>query len=281
MKLNPMKDMVRTFRAAVPAFKNGKRFASKLRAPARAAKDPAQEEMPCGELYLYDAIGADYFGGISSKDVVSAIQDLEKSGAKTLNIFINSPGGDVFEGTAIYTAISRFSGKKCVYIDSLAASAASYVAMAGDEIYTAFNAMWMIHNPWGLVIGNANDMRKTADDLEKIGTTLVDTYARRTGCSAKDIQAWMNEETWFTAAEAKKNGFSNFTVNDKGDVEPDPEDPEEDEEDPEEEQMSAASASILAKFKNTPNDRRPKSRDMLKSMEQRVMNLRRASPSKK
>ncbi len=275
MKPNPMRDMVRTFRASVPTFPDGKRFAAKLRTPVKVGKNNVKAaEAGVGELYLYDAIGADWFGGISSKDVVRALQDLADGGAKTLNIFINSPGGDVFEGTAMYTAIARFDGEKNVYIDSLAASAASYVAMVGDKIYTAFNAMWMIHNPWGLVIGNAADMRKTADDLDKIGQTLVDTYVRRTGQTAEAVRAWLDAETWFNASEAKQFGFTDEIVDEEGEIEPGAAEPP-----PPPEESASARTSMLAKFKNTPAALRPSGRDMVRSMEQRIMSLsKRASP---
>jgi len=257
-----MKTAIKTFRAT----NHGMRFQAKLVTPQAAPKEK-EPSAPCGELYLYDAIGTDMFGGIGAKDVVNAIKELEAAGAKALDIHINSPGGDVFEGTAIYSAIARFKGTKTVYIDSLAASAASYIAMAGDKILMSFNAMMMIHNPWGVVIGNAFEMRKTADDLEKIGSTLVDTYVKRTGATAKDVQAMMDDETWMTADDAKALGFADAVI-----------DPNEDDEEDEEASASVA-ASLLGKFKNTPERLRPAVSELVKSMENRILNLpKRASP---
>ncbi len=272
-KPNPMRSAVQTFRAMNPRH----HFAARLGtarvgspSPVAAKKD---EEVVCGEMFLYDAIGSDWMGGIGSKDVAAAVKDIEAGGAKRLNIYINSPGGDVFEGTAIYNVLSRFKGHKTVYVDGLAASAASYIAMVGDEIITAFNAMWMIHNPWGVVIGNANDMRATAETLDTVGGTLVETYVKRTGQAAKDIAAWMDAETWMDAKEAKERGFTDSIT---------------EEDDDEEEEMEAglkdptsATTSLLAKYAHTPDKMRPSASALVATMEQRVLNLpKRASPPK-
>jgi ATP-dependent Clp endopeptidase proteolytic subunit ClpP len=277
-----MKAVIQTFRASNPRA----RFQAKVVQQPKVAKKE-DDTTTCGELYLYDAIGSDWYGGIGAKDVVQAVKEIEAAGASKLNIFINSPGGDVFEGTAIYNALARFKGTKHVTVDGLAASAASYIAMVGDTITTAFNAMWMIHHPWGLVIGNATQMRETAEMLDKVGGTLIDTYARRTKQSVDDLRAWMDAETWMTAAEAKDRGFTDTVTQDAGSgcdcggacgescacggqcsdaCECECDD-------------NGASASLLMKFKNTPSSLRPAASKLLATMEQRVAQLpSRASP---
>lgn len=143
--------------------------------------------------------------GVSVK---SFLNDLRAVKGDAVHLRINSPGGDVFAGVAIYNAL-RSSGKK-VYVKVLgiAASAASLIAMAGDEIEMPENAMMMIHNPWILASGDADDLRATADVLEKIGESLVGTYAARTGKPADEIRAMLSAETWFTAQEAVDAGFA-------------------------------------------------------------------------
>jgi ATP-dependent Clp protease protease subunit len=158
------------------------------------------------EVWLYGDIGEDWFGeGNTAKGLAAELKAL--GAVKTLNVYINSPGGSVFEGVAIYNILRRHSARKIVHIDGLAASIASIIAMAGDEIKIAVNGMMMIHNPWGVAIGESADFRKMADSLDKIRSALVDTYELRTHQDADQISAWMDEETWFTADEALENGF--------------------------------------------------------------------------
>src|SRR5690606_3778965 len=117
-----------------------------------------------------------------------------------------------FEGTAIYNALARHPAHVDVYIDGIAASIASVIAMAGDKIYIASNAYVMIHNPQGMVWGEAADMRKMADTLDTIRGSLIGTYARRTGQPAEQIGAWMDEERWFDAEQAVEFGFADEVV---------------------------------------------------------------------
>ncbi len=157
------------------------------------------------ELYLYDQIGPDWAGMVSAPYFVKALKD---AGDKPVRLHINSPGGDVFEGQAIYNLLLAHKPGVDVEIDSLAASAASFVAMAGRKISIAENAMVMIHRAWSVAMGNAEDMRKTADLLEKVDGTIVDTYASRTKRSKDDLRTWMAAETWMTAQEAVDRGFA-------------------------------------------------------------------------
>lgn len=153
-------------------------------------------------LSIFDDIGA---YGVSAK---SFLNDLRTVTTDEVDVEINSPGGDVFTGLAIYNGL-RASGKKInVKVLGLAASAASLVAMAGDTIEMPENAFMMIHNPWGFVMGGADEMRNTADVLDKIGTGLVSTYAKRTGKTDQEITALLDAETWMTAQEAVDAGFA-------------------------------------------------------------------------
>lgn len=158
------------------------------------------------DLFLYDDIGDGFFGGISSKQI---IDDLSRLGVvDTLNVRINSAGGSVFEGIAIHNAIARNPARVVVHIDSVAASIASIIAMAGAEIRIASNARVMIHDPSGVGIGTSEDLRATADLLDSVRVTLVDIYTKRTKNDAGKVSTWMADETWFTAREAVDNGFA-------------------------------------------------------------------------
>lgn len=153
-------------------------------------------------LSIFDDIGA---YGVSAK---SFLNDLRTVTTDEVDVEINSPGGDVFAGLAIYNGL-RASGKKInVKVLGLAASAASLVAMAGDTIEMPENTFMMIHNPWGFAMGGADEMRNTADVLDKIGAGLVSTYAKRTGKTDQEITALLDAETWMTAQEAVDAGFA-------------------------------------------------------------------------
>ena len=153
-------------------------------------------------LSIFDDIGA---YGVSAKNFLN---DLRSVASTDVDVEINSPGGDVFAGLAIYNGL-RASGKKInVKVLGLAASAASLVAMAGDTIEMPENAFMMVHNPWGFAMGGADEMRSTADVLDKIGTSLVSTYAKRTGKSDAEVTALLDAETWMTAQEAVDAGFA-------------------------------------------------------------------------
>lgn len=154
-------------------------------------------------LYIYDVI--DDWMGVSATAVTSALN--QASGAEVLNVYINSPGGSVFEARAIMAALQRFEGKKVAHIDSLCASAATSIALACDEVQMTDGAFFMIHNASGIFYGDKNELRDSADLLEKIETSIVDDYANKTGMDKENIITMMNEETWMTATEAKEYGF--------------------------------------------------------------------------
>lgn len=155
-------------------------------------------------IYLYDVISS--WWGASAAQLIEA---LNAAGAQPVHLHINSPGGDVFEARAMAAAIAAHQQPVTCHIDGLAASAATYVALAGQDVRITDGGMFMIHNSWTLAMGNKGDLRSTADLLDKIDTTIVDTYARRTGKTAEDVRAWMDAETWFTAQEALDAGFVN------------------------------------------------------------------------
>lgn len=157
------------------------------------------------EVWIYDEIGEDWFGeGITAKRFVEEITALEVS---DIALHINSPGGSVFDGQAIYTALKRHSAKVTTYIDGLAASIASVVAMAGDTIIMPSNAMMMIHDPWAITLGNSTEMRKMADTLDKVSETILNVYAERSDKPREEIAAAMAAETWLTASDAAEYGF--------------------------------------------------------------------------
>lgn len=160
-----------------------------------------------GELYLYSEIASSSWYGdeVTPKqfnDDLAALGDISE-----LAVFINSPGGDVFAGITIYHILKRHPAAKTVHVDGIAASAASIVAMAGDRIVMPKAATMMIHNAWALVAGNKGDMRKMADELERVDGQLADLYAERTGKDRDQIAAWMDEERWMSGEEALADGF--------------------------------------------------------------------------
>lgn len=154
------------------------------------------------ELLLYGEIGG---WGISAESFMAALKQVPAN--HRINLRIYSPGGSVFDGNVIFNALQRHPGGVVTHIDGLAASMASVVALAGKPVKMASNALYMIHNVSGGAHGDAEDLRKTADLIEKIQQTIVDAYTKRTGKSADEIAKMMDEETWFTAAEAKEHGF--------------------------------------------------------------------------
>lgn len=154
-------------------------------------------------LYIYDVISADW--GVSALNVIDAIAEVDAD--KTLNVYINSPGGDVFESRAIMAAIDRFPGKTVAHIDSLCASAATSIALSCDEVNMNQGALFMVHNASGMAWGDKQALRDTADLLEKVELSIIKDYTSKTGKPDAEIIAFMDAETWFTADQAKENGF--------------------------------------------------------------------------
>lgn len=163
---------------------------------AMAAADGAPTE-----ILLYDEIG---YWGVTDKDFALA---LAQAGDGPITVRINSPGGDVFHGYAIYNQLMARTSPVNIVIDGLAASAASFIAMAGDTIAMAETSMLMIHNAWGIVVGDRNDMLETAAVMEKIDGQLAAIYASKSSKPVGDVSAMMDSETWFTSNEAKTAGL--------------------------------------------------------------------------
>ncbi|NUW66952.1 head maturation protease, ClpP-related [Vibrio coralliilyticus] len=170
----------------------------------------AQDSSSEATVYLYDMIVSDeaeaeWFGGVAPQPFIEAVQALE---VDTLHVRINSPGGSVFAANSMAQALVEHEARVIVHIDGLAASAASRLAMAGEDIVIAPGAMVMIHNAWSVALGNAEDLRAEAAVLDKIDSTLVALYQQRTGQGAQTLQDWMAAETWFTPEEAVTYRFA-------------------------------------------------------------------------
>lgn len=155
------------------------------------------------DIYLYDVIDDNF--GVSAE---AFTKEISAAKGKAINLRINSPGGDVFAGRAMATAI-KLHGNVTAYIDGIAASAATYVALAAKDVQIADGAMFMIHNAWSLAYGNKADMASMADLLNKIDQTIINDYVAKTGMTAEEVAAMMNAETWLSAQEALDKGFVN------------------------------------------------------------------------
>lgn len=163
------------------------------------------------ELMLYDDVG---FWGVSSKQFNDALAGIT---TPKISLRINSPGGDVFEGYAMYNALKAHRAEVHVTVDGLAASIASVIAMAGDTITMADPSMMMIHRAWTVAGGNAVDMQAVVNVLAKVDGQIADVYAARAGKPAKDMMAFMDAETWFTAEEALAAGLVTAVTDPDGD----------------------------------------------------------------
>jgi ATP-dependent Clp protease protease subunit len=160
------------------------------------------------EIVIYGAIGFSWYDeGVSAAKFQ---KDLKAAGAvDEIVIRLNSEGGSVVDARAMYNLLVQHKARKVVEIDGIAASAASFLAMAGNEVNIAEGGFFMIHNARTSIFGaEAKDMRKTADLLDTVNQTIIDTYVARTGADQKKVAAWMDAETWFTGKEAVSNGFA-------------------------------------------------------------------------
>jgi len=158
------------------------------------------------EILVYDDIGAGMFGGMTAKDFADELKALGP--VREINVRIQSGGGNVFDGVAMYNSLKRHPARIVVDVDGLAASIASLIAMAGDQINMAEDAIMMIHNPWTVTGGGSKELRKAADTLDKVADNLVNAYHARTGMHPDNIRSFMEEETWMTAEEAREFGFA-------------------------------------------------------------------------
>lgn len=182
------------------------------------------------EILLYEQIGQDFWSGDGTTAKQFA-QDLKAAGSVSqIHLRINSPGGDVFDGLAIYNTLLNHGAKITANVDGLCASIASVIAMAASELSMSENALLMIHNPYSLVMGDSNQMRKLAETMDKIKNSSILAYQRHTKMSEEEISELMDEETWMSASEAIANGFAEKTS----------------------EQLPIAASFDLSKFKHTP-----------------------------
>ncbi|WEI17140.1 Clp protease ClpP [Acinetobacter proteolyticus] len=158
-------------------------------------------------ISIMDPIGYDWWTdtGVTAKRISAALRSMN-GGDVIVNV--NSPGGDVFEGLAIYNLLREYEGHVTVRILGLAASAASFIAMAADEIQIARAGFFMIHNAWTGVWGNRNEMRETADFLEQIDETIADIYSIRTGQTIDELKAQMDKESWINGKNSVEQGFA-------------------------------------------------------------------------
>ena len=167
----------------------------------------SSDESEAASISVFDPIGYDPWTGegVTAKRIAAALRSVE---GRDVVVNINSPGGDVFEGLAIYNLLREYKGKVTVKVLGVAASAASFIAMAGDEIQIARAAFFMIHNAWVMAMGNRHDLRATADWLEPFDKTIADIYVARTGADEKDVAKQMDSETWIGGNDAVSQGFA-------------------------------------------------------------------------
>lgn len=158
------------------------------------------------EVAIYDEIG---YWGVTASDFVAELQGID---TKNITLRVNSPGGDVFDGLAILNSLRNHPATVNVMVDGLAASAASFIAMAGDSVTMAPNSMMMIHEASGLCMGNAVDMRELADLLDKTSANIADIYARRSGRPADEHRSAMRVETWYSDQEAVDAGLADAVL---------------------------------------------------------------------
>lgn len=189
------------------------------------------------DLYIYGEIvdNTDFKwddADVMPDDVLNALNQVD--GLDSINIYINSPGGSVFAGMAIYNMLKRNKAKKNVYVDGVAASMGSVIAMVGDTINIPSNAFLMIHQPWTIAMGNANDFRKLADDLDNISTGAMNVYKEKMkeGVEESTIKKMLDDETWLNGEEAAK--YFNINVAESKNV-------------------AACSSDYLQKYDKTPH----------------------------
>ena len=157
-------------------------------------------------ISVFDVIGADWYGdGVTASRIAAALRSI---GGADVTVNINSPGGDMFEGLAIYNLLREYEGKVTVKVLGLAASAASIIAMAGDEVQIGRGAFLMIHNCWVYAMGNRHDLQQIAADMVPFDKAMNDIYGARTGLDADTIDAMMNAETYIGGSDAVEKGFA-------------------------------------------------------------------------
>lgn len=161
-----------------------------------------------GEIYIYGEICGNkcWDEDVVPTELSDKLNSLKS--ATEVSLFVNSPGGSVFAGMAIYNLIARFPKRITAYVDGLAASIASVIVMAADSVWVSATSMLMIHNPSGVVMGEAHEMRKTALLLDKVKGLITDVYVKKTGLPSGEIETMMDDETWMGGKEAFSLNFA-------------------------------------------------------------------------
>ena len=182
-------------------------------APADVLARWSEKPLAAGEqqgnvIAIFDIIGEDWWtgGGFTARDMQNALRAVGPTSEVTVQI--NSPGGDVFEGIAIYNLLRDHKAKVTVEVVGLAASIASIIAMAGDEIRMGLGTFMMVHNAWGVVVGNRHDMRDAAELFDGFDAALVDIYEARTKSKRGEIERLMDAESFMGPTEAVAKGFA-------------------------------------------------------------------------
>jgi len=161
----------------------------------------AEASSKSADVYIFDEIGT---FGLTAQSFIEEIKSYKDT---PMSLHINCVGGDVFEGMAIYNVLKKRTAKTTVYIEGIAASMGSVIALAGDEVIMAENSLFMIHNAWGGAMGEATEIRKTAALLDKISGEIADIYTKKTNLPYNRVKEMMDEETWLSADEAYNLGF--------------------------------------------------------------------------
>jgi ATP-dependent Clp protease protease subunit len=204
--------------ASNKAKESGLRFEAPVNALARWNPDVQAADKASDTVFnIYSEIGETWDGtGVTPEKLATF---LDKADGKDIVVNINSPGGNFFDGLAMHTMLSEYDGNVTVKIVALAASAASMIAMAGDEILIAEAGLIMIHNAWSIAIGNSKDFAEAAQTLDKFDASMATLYVSKTGIKSKDIRDMMDAETWLDGAEAVSQGFADKMLGEKEIVE--------------------------------------------------------------
>jgi ATP-dependent Clp protease protease subunit len=163
-------------------------------------------------ISILDVVGQDYWTGegVTTKRIAGALRSIGAD--QPVTVYINSPGGDMFEGLAINSLLQEHKGKVTVKVLALAASAASIIAMGADEIQIARSAFFMIHNAWVVAAGNRHELREVADWLQPFDAAMADVYAERTGLPIKDVAKAMDKESWIGGTDAVELGYADTVI---------------------------------------------------------------------
>ena len=197
-------------------------YTRRLRALSKGDRQPIKAEIPTNTgdetvavFRLYDPIDSwGEFWGVSAKEFASALDELPDT-VEEIRLHINSPGGEVYEGIAVLNTLRAHKARVVAIVDGIAASAASFIAAGADEVIMAKNSELMIHDAWGLCVGNAEDMRKLAEDLDRLSANIASIYADKAGGTVEQWRAAMTEETWYSAEEAVEAGLADRVENRK------------------------------------------------------------------